>query len=129
MLAGSLIGIQAQRLARKLCPHCKRPRRATPEECHIMGYEEEDAPTIYEAIGCPKCNHKGYKGRVAICEILALDREMDELIARSATRKQLIDYCLENGFVRMIDDGIDKVVQGVIDLPELISTIDLTERM
>ncbi len=129
MLAGSLIGIQAQRLARKLCVHCKKPRRATAEECHILGREEEDAPMLHEAVGCPRCNNKGYKGRVAICEILPLDREMDELIARSATRKQLMEYALENGFVRMIDDGIDKVIQGIIDLPELISTIDMTERL
>lgn len=129
LLAGSLICCMAQRLARKLCPHCKRPKVATPEECRILGADPNEPPTIYEAAGCPKCNHKGTKGRLAVSEILAIDRGMDELIATGATRNVMMEYALEHGFIPMVMDGIDKVVQGHISLDELINTIDITDRL
>lgn len=129
LLAGSLICCVAQRLARKLCNHCKRPKVASPEECRILEADPEDPPTIYEAVGCSECNNKGTRGRLAINEILAIDRGLDELIATHATRNNMMEYALENGFVPMVVDGIDKVVTGQISLKELIDTIDLTERL
>lgn len=129
LLAGSLICCMAQRLARRLCPACKRPKVASPEECRILGADPDEPPTIYEEAGCPQCNHKGTKGRLAINEILAVDRGLDELIATHATRNVMMEYALENGFIPMVMDGIDKVVTGQISLKELIETIDLTERL
>lgn len=129
LLAGSLIGVLAQRLARKLCQHCKQARLATPQDCSLLGADPDQPPTIYDPLGCDKCNHKGYKGRVAIVEVLRMDKEMDELIARAATRSEMLAYALDNGFVRMPEDGIDKVIGGIIDIAELVGTIDLTDRM
>lgn len=129
LLAGTLICTMAQRLARKLCEHCRRPRAATPEECHILGFPPDEPPVIHDKVGCDRCNNTGHKGRVAILEIFALTPELDELIARGATKNKLLDAALEDGFVRMIDDGIDKVISGIIDLPELMSRIDMTERL
>lgn len=129
LLAGSLICTMAQRLARKLCVYCKKSRLATPEECLVLGHEPDMPPTIYEPVGCPKCNHRGYKGRTALIEILRIDRGMDELIATHATRNVMLDYALENNFVPMVQDGIDKVINGEIDLGELINVVDLTDRL
>jgi general secretion pathway protein E/type IV pilus assembly protein PilB len=129
LLAGSLICSIAQRLARKLCRNCRKPRPATREECQIMDFNPDDPPTVYEPVGCEKCRHKGYKGRVAITEILRIDDGMDELISTRATRANMLEYALDNGFIPMSDDGIDKVLTGDIDLQELISTIDLTDRL
>lgn len=129
LLAGSLICTMAQRLARKLCPHCRRARAATREECRIMGYEPDNSPTIYDPVGCDKCNNKGYKGRIAIIEILRVDPGLDELISTHATRSVLMEYALDNGFIPMVQDGIDKIISGDIDLQELISTIDMTDRL
>lgn len=129
LLAGSLICVMAQRLARKLCQSCRKPKVATPEECRILGADQDDPPVIYEVNGCSSCNHKGTRGRVAINEILAIDRGLDELIATHATRSVLLEYALENGFIPMALDGIDKVMSGQISLKELIETIDLTERL
>lgn len=126
LLAGTLIGCLAQRLARKLCQHCKSPREATPEELKIL---RMDKATVYDMVGCDKCKGKGYKGRVAIAEILRVDRGLDELIATHATRQAMIDYAIENGFVTMQQDGINKVLEGQITLEELIETIDLTDRL
>lgn len=129
LLAGSLIGAIAQRLARKLCKHCRRAYTATTEECHVLGVDPKMPPNIYRAVGCDKCNHRGYKGRVAIAEILRVDHGMDELISTNATRRVMMEYAKQHGFVTMQQDGIHKVLEGEISLEELISTIDLTDRL
>jgi type IV pilus assembly protein PilB len=129
LLAGSLIGCLAQRLARKLCVHCKESYTATAEECRILGVDVKSPPTLHRPKGCDKCGHKGYKGRTAIVEILRIDKGLDELIATNATRKQMVDYAISQGFVTMQQDGIDRVITGEIDLEELISIIDLTDRL
>lgn len=129
LLSGSLICSIAQRLARKLCKHCKRPKQATPEECRTLGVDESKPPTIYEAVGCDACNLKGYKGRTAVLEILRIDKGLDELIATHATRNQMLEYAGQNGFVSMAQDGINKILSGEIDIAELINTVDLTDRL
>ncbi len=129
LLAGSLICSIAQRLARKLCRSCRAPRVATREECLIMDYDPNDPPTIYEPVGCDRCKRKGYKGRIAITEILRIDEGLDDLISRNASRSVMLEYALDNGFIPMAIDGFDKVVNGDIDLQELINTIDITDRL
>lgn len=129
LIAGSLICAMAQRLARRLCTFCRHPRLATEEECRILKMNPADPPTIHEAKGCEKCGFKGYKGRMGIHEIIRIDPGLDELIATKATKRQMVDYALANGFVPMVQDGISKVLAGEIDIPELISTVDLTDRL
>lgn len=129
LLAGSLIGCLAQRLVRRLCTNCKQSYTASVEECRILGADQEKPPTIYKPCGCEKCGHKGYKGRTAILEVLRIDKGMDELIATHATRKQMMDYALSQGFITMQQDGINRVLAGEIDLEELIGVIDLTDRL
>lgn len=129
LLSTSLIGCLAQRLARKLCQQCKKPRPATAEECKILGVDAAKPPTIYDSAGCPKCSNKGYKGRVAVVEILRMDKGLEDLIATHATRKVMMEYALTNGFITMQQDGINKVLAGEIALSELINTIDLTDRL
>ncbi|RYE18906.1 MAG: type II/IV secretion system protein, partial [Sphingobacteriaceae bacterium] len=127
LLSGSLICIVAQRLARKLCEYCRIPSPAGEEESRILDVTE--GTTIYRKAGCDKCSQKGYKGRVAISEILAVDRTLDEMIALSATRKVMMEHLKSQGFKQMIDDGISKVLKGIISIDELISNIDVTIRL
>ncbi len=130
LLAGSLIGCIAQRLARKLCQACKKPRQASAEECKILGIPaDKEAPTVYDPGGCVKCKNKGYKGRIAIAEVLRVDRGMDELIATHATRSAMVEYLQKNGFVNMQEDGIAKVLAGEISIEGLMDTIDMTDRL
>ena len=129
LLAGSLICTMAQRLARKLCNSCKKPRVASEEECSLMRMDPAHPPTVHEAVGCEKCGFKGYKGRMGLHEILRIDHGLDELIATKATRNQMLEYALQNGFVPMVQDGIAKVLAGEIDIHELINTVDLTDRL
>ena len=66
---------------------------------------------------------------MAISEILPFDRELDEMIVASAGRKEMLKYALSTGFVPIVEDGLQKVVAGYIDLKELIRVVDLTDRM
>lgn len=129
LIAGSLICVLAQRLARKLCGHCKQPREATPDESRILGVNSSPPPTVYEAKGCEACGYKGYKGRTAVVEILRMDKGLDDLIATHAPRSQILEYAISRGYQTMMQDGIDKIMKGEIDVVELMNTVDLTERL
>jgi len=129
LMSGSLIGIIAQRLARKLCPHCKQQVPIEDSEKKLLGSRFVVVNKLYKAVGCDKCSGTGYKGRTAISEILPFDRELDEMVVQGQTRKDMLKYALSNGFVPMVEDGLEKVVAGIIDLKELIRVVDLTERM
>jgi type IV pilus assembly protein PilB len=129
MLSGTIICIIAQRLARKLCDNCKTPRTANEEECKILGCEPTNAPEVYEHVGCEKCEHEGYKGRIAISEVLLVDEKLDELIYNQAGKLELMKAAIETGFLTMADDGVDKVLNGMIDVEELMETINMTQRL
>lgn len=129
LLSGAIIGVIAQRLARKLCVHCKEIKTATAEECRIMQVDANNPPEVAHHVGCEKCNHTGYKGRVGLVEILPMDRDMDDLIAKNSSRKELYNYAIGRGFKTLIDDGVAKILDHTIDLDELIETIDMTERL
>lgn len=128
LMAGSMICSIAQRLSRKLCPHCKKESPLTEEEKHLLGEKYANITKIYKAVGCSKCTG-GYKGRVVICEVLPFDRDLDELITISASRKEIYNYAISAGFVPMVDDGIQKVLDGITDLTELSRVVDMTGRM
>jgi type IV pilus assembly protein PilB len=129
LLAGSLIGIMAQRLARKLCVHCRKEKEATPDELKVLARPPGEKATIFDPVGCKRCNGRGTRGRTAICEILRVDKAMDELIATGATRRIIMEHAMANGFVPMVQDGANKVLAGEISLKELMDTIDLTDRL
>lgn len=129
LMSGSLIGIIAQRLARKLCPDCKVEAEIGTFEKRLLGQKYQNVSKLFKAVGCDKCSQSGYKGRTSIVEILQVDRELDELISSSASRKEMLKYILSKDFTPMNEDGLQKVVSGVIDLKELIRSVDMTERM
>jgi type II secretory ATPase GspE/PulE/Tfp pilus assembly ATPase PilB-like protein len=66
---------------------------------------------------------------VVVAEILVVDRELDELISNSASRNEMLDHALKKGFAPMIEDGLQKVIEGIIDLKELMRAVDMTDRM
>jgi len=129
LMAGSFIGVIAQRLARKLCSHCKQEYNIDQFEKKLLGKKYEVITKLYKAVGCEKCNNTGYRGRTAISEILPFDRELDEMVVQNKTRKEIFKYAIETGFIPMVEDGVEKVVKGIIDLKELVRVVDLTDRM
>src|SRR6266545_2278426 len=105
ILAGNIIGVIAQRLVRRLCKHCKQAYQASAGECGILAVQPDRAPTLYRAVGCDQCDYQGYRGRMAIIEILKMDAELDELIAHRATGRQLHKAAVAKGFRTLADDG------------------------
>ncbi len=126
LISGSVICIIAQRLARKICPNCRTERPITEAESKLIGKKYEHIKKLYKGKGCEKCNHSGCKGRIVVCELLPFDKDMDELVEKGASRKVMHNHAMEKGFVPMIDDGIEKVVKGLIDIEELGRVVDMT---
>src|SRR5947199_32936 len=129
VMAGNIIGIVAQRLVRKLCKHCKQAHQASAGECSLVGAQPDRPPTLYRAVGCDQCEYQGYRGRMAIIEILKMDGELDELIAHRATGRELQKSALARGFRTLADDGVRRVLDGSTALDELMRVVDLTDRM
>ena len=129
ILAGNIIGIVAQRLIRTLCPHCKYSYRPDSTERNILGLSHSDETTLYRAAGCDLCHHQGYKGRRAIMEIFKMDSDIDDLISRRASMRDLKHSALEKGFRPLAQDGIRRVIQGQTSIAEVSRVVDLTDRM
>jgi general secretion pathway protein E/type IV pilus assembly protein PilB len=127
MIAGNIVSIFAQRLARTLCPNCKQQYQATDEECKILGVT--DTPQLFQAHqgGCDTCGGQGYKGRVAIAEVLLFDDEMDEIVARKGTKAELNEVALSKGFKNMRDDAMLKVLEGKTTFDAISKVVDITK--
>lgn len=129
MLAGSIIASFAQRLVRRLCPDCKEAKTATEEECKLLGVDPSKPPIIHHAVGCPRCNNMGYKGRLAIAEILVMDEELDDIIANNGHKSALKAKAMEKGFKPMSEDGIQKILEGITTLQALMKVVNLADRL
>jgi type II secretory ATPase GspE/PulE/Tfp pilus assembly ATPase PilB-like protein len=129
IMAGNIIGVIAQRLVRVLCPYCREAYAPTPEERQILGAAAENTSHIYRAAGCGKCNNKGYKGRSAVMELLVMDSDMDELVARRATARELRTAALARNFQSLAEEGIARVLDGITSLAEVSRNIDMTGRL
>ena len=130
VISGNIIGIVAQRLIRKLCIHCKQPFQPDEVERQLLGiYDSDRDVTIYRAVGCDKCNYQGYKGRMAIVEMLKINGELDDLIARRGTTRELRKLAISSGFYPLIEDGVRRALDGTTSLDEVSRVVDLTERL
>lgn len=120
LISGALVAVQAQRLIRKICKHCKK-------EVDIpQNILEEFSPYIppntvfYEGKGCKECNGTGYMGREMICEVLPVTEDFSSMIARGASKDDLIKQAKKEGFVGMFENGMAKAVQGITTLDEVL---------
>ena len=130
ILAGNVIGIVAQRLVRCLCPACREARPAHDYEMRLLGLTAaSERPLLHEARGCPQCDFQGYRGRMAIMELLRMDPELDELVARRATAREIREAASRKGFRPLADDGARRVLEGATTLDELCRVVNLTDRM
>jgi type II secretory ATPase GspE/PulE/Tfp pilus assembly ATPase PilB-like protein len=130
ILAGNIIGIIAQRLVRRLCPACKEAHEMSDLERALLGLKVTDRQqTIFGPKGCLKCDNQGYKGRIAIMEVLKFDPDMDELLARRGTPRELLRLALSKGFRPLAEAGAQRVIDGATSLEEVSRVVDLTSRL
>ena len=119
LVSGSLIGVEAQRLVRKLCPHCKQKITLTPMQLdHIIHLIPDDF-TFYAPVGCEKCSQTGYLGREMISEVLPISDKISSLIAKNATKEELKSVALAEGFKDFFTDGIRRAAMGITSIPEV----------
>ena len=126
-ISSTLATAISQRLVRKICPNCRKERPFNDQEKKIITsigekygikYDLDNAVT-YDAVGCAKCNHSGYAGRIACFEILNLDEETKELIMNGASSIEIRKCALKGTYRPLLVDGINKVVKGITTLDEL----------
>jgi len=130
ILAGNLIGIVAQRLSRKLCEKCRESYVIGTLERNLLGLKATDRQqSIYKAKGCQACDNMGYKGRLALVEILTFDSELDEVLSRRGSQSDLLRTALSNGFKPLIEVGTDRVLDGTSSLEEISRVVDLSIRL
>jgi type II secretory ATPase GspE/PulE/Tfp pilus assembly ATPase PilB-like protein len=128
IIAGNVIGIIAQRLVRMLCTHCKEAYSPSKEERQVLGLQPDASIKIYRPTGCKHCNFRGYRGRTAIMEILRMDSDLDELVARRATAREIRMMALEKGFRPLMEEGVARILDGSTSIAEVARSVDLTQR-
>ena len=121
LVASTVIGAMAQRLVRRLCNNCKEAYEAGIEEREFMDLEE--GTTLYRAKGCSKCSDTGYKGRMAVQEILTVDDKVEKMIVQGSDEIDIKEYAETQGMVDLKHDGIEKVKQGLTSYQELARVI------
>jgi len=128
IMAGNIIGIIAQRLVRMLCNHCKEAHAPSKEERLLLGPMGDRVSYLHRSVGCKNCDNKGYRGRTTVMELLVMDGDLDELVARRATTKELRTAALAKGFRSLASEGLQRVADGITSLAEVAREIDLTGR-
>ena len=118
LVANSLVGLVAQRLVRKVCPHCARQMETTEQERLFLG---EDVRVVTRGTGCTKCNNTGYKGRVAVHEILAINNDIRRMIINHTSIEEITRYAREVQHMRTLkESGLILVKEGKTTPEELL---------
>jgi type IV pilus assembly protein PilB len=117
IVATSLLAVIAQRLLRKICPHCKATYTPKEEELAPYHLERLQKMTLYKGKGCEKCKYTGYRGRMGIFEVLEVTPEINQLIAQRATSYEIEKVAKIES---MFEDGIKKVLAGTTTLDEVL---------
>jgi type II secretory ATPase GspE/PulE/Tfp pilus assembly ATPase PilB-like protein len=120
-VAGSLEGVLAQRLVRRLCPDCKQPYEPTEPELAEVGVRRAEAVgrTLYRAAGCGECRGTGYRGRVGLYELLLVDEVIGDLVLRRASSRAIKDAAQERGMVTLREEGWRSVCDGITSIEEI----------
>jgi type IV pilus assembly protein PilB len=126
-LVGSALDcVVAQRLARRLCDRCKAPYQPNPAELMAMrlGYEgTEAAPTLFKAVGCTNCSNTGYRGRIALHEVMLVSEEIERLAVARASSAEITKTAIEQGMVTLRGDGWAKAQLGLTSIEEILRVV------
>ncbi len=119
LVSGALVAIQAQRLVRKICKHCKKEALLDPILYKEVEQYLPENPVFYKGEGCKECGHTGYAGREMISEVLTVSETLARMIARNASKEELTQQAVKEGFVTMFEDGVHKALEGKSTIEEI----------
>lgn len=119
LLADSIVGVIAQRLVRRLCPHCKKAREASFEEKILLQVQEEQPLMVYEPTGCSRCDNMGYMGRIGVYEIMEITHELKKVIAQKANADEIKEKALEEGMSTLRMSASRYVLEGITTIEEM----------
>jgi type IV pilus assembly protein PilB len=126
LVGSALDAVLAQRLARRLCPRCKEPYTPEPEELLAAGFPwlpGEEMPVLYHPAGCSSCAHTGYKGRLALHEVMQATEEIERLTVARASASDIAHAARREGMHSLRDDGMIKVAEGVTSIEEILRVV------
>jgi len=127
ILSGNIIGIMAQRLTRRLCPHCREPYEPDAFEKKLVGFNDNEQVVLYKAKGCDLCGGVGFKGRLAVLETLRFNEELDDMLLGQASQHAMLEKALEQGYTSMLHNALRRIRAGETTLEEISRIVDLTE--
>jgi general secretion pathway protein E len=131
LIASTITCVVAQRLVRRLCDHCKEKYIPTPEMIASIGITPEQAKhiTFYKPIGCEECAHTGFKGRLAIFEVMPMTQEIAKLTMEQADASVIAKAAIKEGMTTLLQDGIRKIKEGLTTIDEVlaVATADIGE--
>ena len=131
LIASAIIAACAQRLVRKLCDKCKEQYQPPQELLDSLGLSKEEAAkmTFYKAVGCSECTNSGFKGRLAIFEIMQMTNDIAKLTMEQADTSRIRQQAQEDGMTLLLKDGIRKIAQGLTTIEEVLSVATLQEEI
>jgi type IV pilus assembly protein PilB len=122
LISSSVIGIIAQRLVRRICPRCKKEAKLTSDLAKILEEHNMDSQKIIlnKGEGCPYCKETGYKGRIAIFELMIITDTIRDLISSNITSGKLREIAIKEGMCQLKEDGLKKICEGVTTIDEVL---------
>lgn len=131
VIASATIGVVAQRLVRRLCPHCRRQYTPGPDVLRALNICEADAANIpfYRPVGCDQCHQTGYKGRIGIYEVMRITDRIRRMIAQRASEDAVREVAQSTGMLALGDDALAKVKAGVTTAEELLRVVTEVREM
>ena len=125
LVSDALIGVVAQRLVRKICPYCKEVYHPSKQEVELIKPFLSEEITFYHGKGCKECDFTGYIGREMISEVLVINDKLAHLIANDKDKTEIMEAAKESGFITMIEDGVNKIKEGIITLEEILRVVKI----
>jgi type IV pilus assembly protein PilB len=126
LVASALDSILAQRLARRLCEKCKERYQPSVEELKTARFpfdEDEDLPTLYRPVGCTACGKTGYRGRLAVPEVMSVTEDIERLVVEKASSEDIGRVARSQGMTTLRDDGMAKAALGVTSIEEILRVV------
>ena len=120
LISGALVAIQAQRLVRKICLHCKVEDALTASVLEEIEGSVPEGTVFYKGKGCKECGGTGYMGREMICEVLNISEDLSTLIAKGASKEAMLEQAKKEGFIPIFQNGLQKAIDGITSIEEVL---------